>query len=170
MIKANNGRCCGDLYDDVPEVSLATNADQSEGPSPSNPSRARTKRQPPQEQAQEDVLRCSSIGSLRSKQTLSFDLKRAQSTIAMRRTILERNGPAIEMNNADSVRARAPSSSCLQPSSLPFQTKTLASACIANTFSSHSPIVHSVDKYRGNTGGSWLSICPQSWQSGKRIW
>jgi hypothetical protein len=50
----------------------------------------------------EDVLRCSSIGALKSKRNASFDLSRTPSMIAMRRTILEKNTPSSTVATNDS--------------------------------------------------------------------
>ena len=50
----------------------------------------------------EDVLRCSSIGALRSKRNASFDLSRTPSTIAMRRTIVEKESPSSAVATNDS--------------------------------------------------------------------
>jgi len=50
----------------------------------------------------DDVLRCLSIGALKSKRNASFDLSRTPSAIAMRRTFLEKNTPSSTVTTNDS--------------------------------------------------------------------
>ena len=50
----------------------------------------------------EDVLQCLSIGALKSKHNVLFDLLTTPSAIVMRRTILEKNTPSSTVTTNDS--------------------------------------------------------------------
>jgi len=125
-IKARNAPCCdcGDL-DGIaapPDASLVGtplvvvddddgggDGDRSEAAAAATPRRRRSdstgaERRPGGQSHHrgEDVLRCSSIGAMRSKRNASFDLSRTPSTIAMRRTILEKDTPSSAVGTNDS--------------------------------------------------------------------
>jgi hypothetical protein len=116
-IKARNAPCCGcgdlDGIAAPPDASLVgtplvVDGDRSGAAAAATPRRRSdstgAERRPGGQSHHrgEDVLRCSSIGALRSKRNASFDLSRTPSTIAMRRTILEKDTPSSAVATNDS--------------------------------------------------------------------
>ncbi|KAL3822101.1 hypothetical protein ACHAXA_011879 [Cyclostephanos tholiformis] len=195
-IKARNAPCCIDLDGpSVPDTSLAGVPidDRPNGPSFKNSwSAEQSGEEKRHQRTQEDVLRCSSIGSLRCKNAPSFDVSRSPSTTAMRRMILERrdhstvestNAPcAIGTSDAHVVPSaqRAPSSSSRQSRGLSMRIEmelvggngnSSNSSSLSSSFSRSASISTIDDKIRRGlrkrVARSWISWA-ESWCM--RLW
>ena len=120
-IRARNATCCidvdGHVVVDAPDPSIVggPNDDPPGGPTLDDSCSSKLPRAGP-----EDVLRCSSIGSLRYKHaSSSFDLSRTPSIVAMRRMILEGEDHAVVVPIVPSSQRRTTTTSSSSTSRRP---------------------------------------------------